>query len=66
MCTFPAAKLLRIRREISEAKGVEVKHAAAIVDAIDNARWDHEESGCNCWYDALAAAPSKLNPGRAA
>lgn len=57
MCNFPAARLLAVRREISEAKGLEIIEVVGIINAIDEARWNHEEkTNCQCWYEALAAA----------
>lgn len=61
-CTFPAADLLRTRREISEAKGIDVWHAAKIIDAIDHCRFKHEEeTGCQCWAEAIVISYSRYS-----
>lgn len=59
MCEFPAATLLKMKREVCDAadrstNDTDVIHAANFSICVDNLRLAHEEmTGCLCWFDAV-------------
>jgi len=56
---FPALSLLQKRREA--ANDANFERGMAIIEAIDAARWAHEErTGCHCWREAIEDNPNPL------
>ena len=54
-CTFHAKALLTHRRAAASDPNLGMNDAAIIINAIDQARWDHfEQTGCDCWSKAIA------------
>jgi hypothetical protein len=61
-CMFNAAELLKTRRALAEDAHLSLLDIAATIGLIDLARKDHEaETGCQCWYEAIRANPSRFS-----
>lgn len=61
MCKFKSAELLELRRAIAKDPTLPITHIAIIIKLIDDARHTHQElTGCRCWEEAIAAAPSEF------
>lgn len=57
MCDFHASALLELRRSIAANKSLTTEAIKGVIDEIDRRRWDHQEqTGCECWYAAIASA----------
>lgn len=57
MCDFNASALLELRRSIAANKSLSALAIKGVIDDIDRRRWDHQEqTGCECWYEAIEAA----------
>jgi hypothetical protein len=60
-CKFNAPVLLDMRRSIAKDPTLPLLHIAIIIKLIDDARHTHRElTGCRCWQDAIAEAPSEF------
>ena len=56
---FPALSLLEKRRNAAMDKDFE--RGVAIIQAIDEARWSHEErTRCKCWQEAIEWNPNPV------
>lgn len=66
LCSFPAAQLLKYRRELSilaegmDPESQQLHDAMGSCLAIDQLRILHEGiTGCQCWYEAIGADAKK-------
>jgi hypothetical protein len=54
-CQFNAKELLVMRRRVAASSVLPIASMAAIIRAIDEVRWQHEElTNCRCWNQAIA------------
>jgi len=62
MCDFPAAELLRMRRQVAISADASndttfVRNAMQFAKGVDDVRLAHEDlTGCQCWYEAVKKA----------
>jgi hypothetical protein len=65
MCGFPAAELIRMRRQVADRANESqdpafVSNCAGFVKGVDDLRLAHEDvDGCRCWYEALKGEGKK-------
>jgi hypothetical protein len=58
MCNFKAQELLELRRYIVHAP-IGSEAIALIVKTIDDVRFAHQDTGCNCWQDAISESDKR-------